>query len=70
MTCLASRSSRVLLWHSRLRVLCCHSSGLGAAEAQVQSPAWELPHASGVAKISKIMQLMTEPSLNLGFVFI
>ena len=39
--------------HNGFRIWCCHCSGLGAVVAQVQSLAWELPHAAGTAKQNK-----------------
>ena len=41
----------VLLWHSELRIQCCHCIGSGhCCGVQVQSLAQELLHAPGVAK--------------------
>ena len=38
------------MWRSGLRIRHCHCNSLVAAVAQVQSLAWELPHAVDAAK--------------------
>ena len=40
----------VLLWHGKWRMWHCYCSGLGCCCGTVASLAWELPHATDVAK--------------------
>ena len=44
----------ILLWHSRLRIWCCHCRSRGHSVAYVWSLAWGLPHALGVARRKKL----------------